>query len=118
MPLALALPGVRLVMVEVKTLKSVFLREAARELGLAATVVTARHESLLADPTFHDAFDLLSVESGRTGHEHRGQVVDEDRTVVVGVDEAQPRRGPQCPSRRGLTCPGTSGSRSSVLLTR
>jgi 16S rRNA (guanine527-N7)-methyltransferase len=62
LPLALAVPGARLVMIEVKTRKSVFLREAARELGLAdASVVTARHESLLSDPSFHDAFDLLSV---------------------------------------------------------
>lgn len=66
LPLALALPGTRLVMVEVKTRKSVFLREAARELGLAdAAVVTARHESLLSDPSFHDAFDLLSVRAVR-----------------------------------------------------
>jgi 16S rRNA (guanine527-N7)-methyltransferase len=65
LPLALALTGVRLAMVEVKTRKSVFLREAARELGLDATVVTARHESLLSDPTFHDAFDVLSVRAVR-----------------------------------------------------
>jgi 16S rRNA (guanine527-N7)-methyltransferase len=66
LPLALALPGTRLVMIEVKTRKSVFLREAARELGLAdASVVTARHESLLSDPSFHDAFDLLSVRAVR-----------------------------------------------------
>jgi 16S rRNA (guanine527-N7)-methyltransferase len=66
LPLALALPGVRLVMIEVKTRKSVFLREAARELGLAdASVVTARYESLLSDPSFHDAFDLLSVRAVR-----------------------------------------------------
>jgi len=66
LPLALALPGVRLAMVEVKTRKSVFLREAARELGLeSATVVTARHETLLSDPSFHDAFDLLSVRAVR-----------------------------------------------------
>ena len=66
LPLALALPGARLVMIEVKTRKSVFLREAARELGLAdASVVTARHESLLSDPSFHDAFDLLSVRAVR-----------------------------------------------------
>ncbi len=66
LPLALAIPGVRLAMVEVKTRKSVFLREAARELGLeGAVVVTARHESLLADPTFHDSFDLLSVRAVR-----------------------------------------------------
>ena len=66
LPLALALPGVRLVMIEVKTRKSVFLREAARELGLLdARVVTSRHESLLSDPTFHEAFDLLSVRAVR-----------------------------------------------------
>ena len=66
LPLALALPGVRLAMVEVKTRKSVFLREAARELGLeGAQVVTARHESLLSDPSFHEAFDLLSVRAVR-----------------------------------------------------
>jgi hypothetical protein len=29
------------------------------------TVVTARHEALLADPSFHDAFDLLSVRAVR-----------------------------------------------------
>jgi len=66
LPLALALPGLRLAMVEVKTRKSVFLREAARELGLeSATVVTARHEALLSDPSFHDAFDLLSIRAVR-----------------------------------------------------
>ena len=66
LPLALAIPGIRLAMVEVKTRKSVFLREAARELGLeGAVVVTARHESLLSDPTFHDSFDLLSVRAVR-----------------------------------------------------
>jgi 16S rRNA (guanine527-N7)-methyltransferase len=66
LPLALALRGVRLAMVEVKTRKSVFLREAARELGLKnTTVVSARHEALLADPSFHDAFDLLTVRAVR-----------------------------------------------------
>jgi 16S rRNA (guanine527-N7)-methyltransferase len=66
LPLALALNGARLAMVEVKTRKSVFLREAARELGLEGTVVvTARHESLLSDPSFHEAFDLLSVRAVR-----------------------------------------------------
>lgn len=66
LPLALALGSVRLAMIEVKTRKSVFLREAARELGLDdAVVVTARHESLLSDPSFHQAFDLLSVRAVR-----------------------------------------------------
>ena len=66
LPLALALGNLRLAMIEVKTRKSVFLKEAARELGLHdAVVVTARHESLLSDPTFHEAFDLLSVRAVR-----------------------------------------------------
>jgi len=66
LPLALALGGVALVMIKIKTRKSVFLREAARELGLQdARVVTARHESLLADPSFHEAFDVLSVRAVR-----------------------------------------------------
>ena len=64
-PLALALPGARLVMIEVKTRKSVFLREAARELHLQATVETSRHESLLSKPSFHESFDALSVRAVR-----------------------------------------------------
>lgn len=66
LPLALALGGIRLAMVEVKTRKSVFLREAARELGLSdAVVVTARHEALLSDPGFHEAYDVLSIRAVR-----------------------------------------------------
>jgi 16S rRNA (guanine527-N7)-methyltransferase len=66
LPLALAIPGVRLVMIEVKVRKSVFLREAARELGLDdATVETSRHETLLSKPAFHEAFDALSVRAVR-----------------------------------------------------
>ena len=65
LPLALALPGVRLVMIEVKTRKSVFLREAARALHLDASVETSRHESLLSNPSFHEAFDALSVRAVR-----------------------------------------------------
>ncbi len=65
-PLALAIEGVSLVMVEVKTRKSVFLREAVRELGLLdARVVTARHESLLANTSFHEAYDLLTIRAVR-----------------------------------------------------
>ena len=64
-PLALALPGVKLVMIEVKTRKSVFLREAARELRLQASVETSRHESLLSNPSFHESFDALSVRAVR-----------------------------------------------------
>lgn len=65
-PLALAVQGVRLLMVESKTRKSVFLREAVRALGLKdAEVVTARFEELLARPDLHEAHDLVTVRAVR-----------------------------------------------------
>ena len=64
-PMALA-TGLRLVMVESKTRKSVFLREAVRALELAdALVLTARFEELLASPELHEAHDLLTVRAVR-----------------------------------------------------
>ena len=65
-PLALAVPCRSLLMVESKTRKSVFLREAVRTLGLKdAEVVTARFEELLARPDLHEAFDLVTVRAVR-----------------------------------------------------
>jgi 16S rRNA (guanine527-N7)-methyltransferase len=65
-PLALAVPNLRLRMVESKTRKSVFLREAVRALGLKnAEVVTARFEELLARPDLHEAHDLVTVRAVR-----------------------------------------------------
>lgn len=61
-PLKLAAPGISLTMVEVKTRKSAFLREAVRHLELDRTVVeTSRYEELLARPELHEVFDLLSL---------------------------------------------------------
>jgi 16S rRNA (guanine527-N7)-methyltransferase len=66
LPLALGIPGVRLLMVEAKTRKSVFLREAIRTLGLAdADVATARFEELLARPDLHEAHDLATIRAVR-----------------------------------------------------
>ena len=66
LPLALALPQVQLVMVESKVRKSVFLREAVRELGLGrAEVVNARFEVLLTRPDLHEAEDLLTIRAVR-----------------------------------------------------
>ena len=66
-PLKLARPDLMLTMVEAKTRKSVFLREALRELQLpGAAVVTARFEELLARPDMHEASDLLTVRAVRT----------------------------------------------------
>lgn len=65
-PLALAVPGVRLRMVESKTRKAVFLTEVCRHLGMAdATVETARFEHLLARPELHESADVLSVRAVR-----------------------------------------------------
>jgi 16S rRNA (guanine527-N7)-methyltransferase len=66
LPLALALPGVSLLMVESKTRKSVFLREAIRALALqAADVATARFEELLTRPDLHETHDLVTIRAVR-----------------------------------------------------
>ena len=65
-PLALAVPRVHLLMVESKTRKSVFLREAVRVVGLNDTeVVTGRFEELLARPDLHEAHSLVTVRAVR-----------------------------------------------------
>ena len=65
-PIALAVPGLRLLMVESKTRKAVFLREAVRALALrGAEVATARFEELLARPDLHEAHDLLTIRAVR-----------------------------------------------------
>jgi 16S rRNA (guanine527-N7)-methyltransferase len=65
-PLKLAAPALRLMMVEVKARKSAFLREAVRNLELTDTVVeTARYEELLARPELHETFDLLTMRAIR-----------------------------------------------------
>jgi 16S rRNA (guanine527-N7)-methyltransferase len=64
-PLALAVPRLHLVMVESKTRKSVFLREAVRALALNAEVITSRFEELLSRPSLHEAHDLLTIRAVR-----------------------------------------------------
>jgi 16S rRNA (guanine527-N7)-methyltransferase len=65
-PMALAVPSIRLLMVESKTRKSVFLREAIRAVGLlTADVAAARFEELLARPELHEAHDLVTVRAVR-----------------------------------------------------
>ena len=66
MPLKLASPHLHLRMVEVKTRKAVFLREAVRELGLRdAEVETSRFEELLPRPELHETLDLVSIRAVR-----------------------------------------------------
>jgi 16S rRNA (guanine527-N7)-methyltransferase len=65
-PIALALPSVRLLMVESKTRKSVFLREAIRAVGLdGADVAASRFEELLTRPELHEAHDLVTIRAVR-----------------------------------------------------
>ena len=66
-PLTLGLSGAALLMVESKTRKSVFLREAIRALEMqSAEVVVARYEELLSRPDLHETHDILTVRAVRT----------------------------------------------------
>ena len=66
LPLKLACPHLHLRMVEVKTRKAVFLREAVRTLGLRdSEVETARFEELLPRAELHESLDLVSIRAVR-----------------------------------------------------
>ena len=65
-PMKLAAPGISLRMVESKTRKAAFLREAVRQLNLGAVEVeTARFEELLAQPNMHEAHDIVTLRAVR-----------------------------------------------------
>jgi 16S rRNA (guanine527-N7)-methyltransferase len=65
-PLKLASNDLALRMVEVKTRKAVFLREAVRALSLRdAQVETSRFEELLPRAELHEALDLVSIRAVR-----------------------------------------------------
>jgi 16S rRNA (guanine527-N7)-methyltransferase len=65
-PLRLALGSTRVMLVEAKTRKAVFLVEALRHLGIAdGAVETARFEQLLTRPELHEAFDVLTIRAVR-----------------------------------------------------
>mgnify|MGYP005813826919 CR=1 FL=1 len=64
-PMKLARPGVAFTLVEAKTRKCAFLREAGRHLAVDLRVETARYEVLLSRPEFHEAFDALTLRAVR-----------------------------------------------------
>ncbi len=65
-PMKLALPRLLMWMVEAKTRKCAFLREAIRQLALYDTVVeNARYEELLTRPDLHEAMDVITVRAVR-----------------------------------------------------
>jgi 16S rRNA (guanine527-N7)-methyltransferase len=61
-PMKLVAPGIAMLMVESRTRKAAFLREAVRQLGLDRTDVQAtRFEELLSKPTLHDSSDAITL---------------------------------------------------------
>ncbi len=64
-PIKLAVPHVRLRMVESKTRKAVFLREAVRVLRIEADVETSRFEELLSRPDLHETTDVVTMRAVR-----------------------------------------------------
>jgi 16S rRNA (guanine527-N7)-methyltransferase len=65
-PLKLAAPRIKLWMVESKTRKSAFLREAIRQLDLRESFVeTRRYEELLSSPTLHESMDVVTIRAVR-----------------------------------------------------
>jgi 16S rRNA (guanine527-N7)-methyltransferase len=65
-PLKLAAPRIKLWMVESKTRKSAFLREAIRQLDLRESFVeTRRYEELLSLPTLHESMDVVTIRAVR-----------------------------------------------------
>lgn len=66
LPLKVAVPTIHLKMVESKTRKSAFLREAIRVLGMTdADVETARAEDLLTRPELHESQDIVTIRAVR-----------------------------------------------------
>jgi 16S rRNA (guanine527-N7)-methyltransferase len=66
LPMLLTHPRLQVLLVEAKTRKAVFLKEALRGLGVATSeVATARYEELLARPDLHEANDLLTIRAVR-----------------------------------------------------
>jgi 16S rRNA (guanine527-N7)-methyltransferase len=64
-PLNLARPDLKLTLVEAKTRKCAFLREAGRQLDLPLRVETSRYEGLLTRPELHEAFDVGTMRAVR-----------------------------------------------------
>ena len=65
-PLKIARPELALTMIEVKTRKSVFLREVVRHLALSmCTVETARFEQVLSRPALLSTVDVVSIRAVR-----------------------------------------------------
>ena len=96
LPFKLALPRLKLTMVEVKARKSAFLREAIRQLRLEDTSVeNSRYEELLVRPEMHEAYDLLSLRAVRT----EARVLQSLQAFVAPGGSMVLFRGPEGPAQ-------------------
>ena len=101
-PLKLALPQLQLTMVEVKTRKSAFLREAVRQLELLNTQVeNVRVEELLARPSLHEAFDLITMRAVRI----ETRMLNTVQAFLKSGGHAMLFRGPHGPAEPGVVPP-------------
>jgi 16S rRNA (guanine527-N7)-methyltransferase len=67
-PFALATQAMQLTMVESRSRKAVFLKEAARVVGLSGVTVTnARFENVTGDSDVESAFDVITIRAVRIG---------------------------------------------------
>ena len=110
-PMALAAPWVRLTMVESKSRKAVFLREAVRAVELVeAEVLTTRFEALSTLDDFRGVFDVVSVRAVRVDPEIVGilqSFVRPSGLVFIFVSTAQA----PIPVNVAATFPLVGGSR-------
>ena len=103
-PMALASPQLHLRMVEVKTRKAIFLREAVRTLGLKrAEVETARFEELLPRPELHEAQDLVTIRAVRVETRRSSPCRRFSAQAACSFSSGDP-----APSRRSTTPPHRS----------
>jgi 16S rRNA (guanine527-N7)-methyltransferase len=111
-PMRLAVPTISLRMVESKTRKAAFLREAVRTLDLDRVAVEAvRFEELLVRPTLHEATDVVTLRAVRI-----------DRKTLTGLQSfLKPGGllflfGTSSPTSPGLAAPFLIPTTSQTLL--
>lgn len=92
---------VRLTMVEVKTRKSAFLREAVRQLDLVAQVENSRFEELLTRPELHERFDVMSIRAVRV----EAKLLMTLQAFVKSKGVVMMFRGPSGPDQPGTVMP-------------
>ena len=102
-PMALAVSGATLTMVEVKVRKSAFLREAVRQLELAATVETAKVEELLTRSELHEGFQLATMRAVRV----EPRLLTTVQAFVEPEGQLFVFRGPQGAEQAGVIPPLT-----------